>query len=198
MTWQPGHDKIAELLQARELERVTADRAVAQLLLDDAGRHLDTAETARCARALPASSPTRGSEPRAEAAMSPCRMPLSPSSVRPCAPSGPSAAFAEPATHSSIRARAHPAPQPRTLATRSPQPARPATPPSRSCIRTCSAPGRSDGRDCRHQAGAAPAAPRQASTNCATAGLRSPRRHAIASRAGSSPSTGIQTIPSRE
>ncbi|HSZ46572.1 MAG TPA: HEPN domain-containing protein [Streptosporangiaceae bacterium] len=47
MTWQPGHDKIAELLQARELERVTADRAVAQLLLDDAGRHLDTAETAR-------------------------------------------------------------------------------------------------------------------------------------------------------
>jgi hypothetical protein len=48
MTWQPGHARVAELLEARELEHVTADPAVAQLLLDDAGRHLATA-VAACA-----------------------------------------------------------------------------------------------------------------------------------------------------
>jgi hypothetical protein len=46
MTWQPGRARIAELVQARELEQVTADPAVAQLLLDDAERHLTTAITA--------------------------------------------------------------------------------------------------------------------------------------------------------
>jgi hypothetical protein len=46
MTWQPGRDRIEELLQAVELERVTADRSIAQLLLDDASRHLATAATA--------------------------------------------------------------------------------------------------------------------------------------------------------
>ncbi len=40
MTWQPGRDKIATLLEAAELQRVTADAKVARLLLDDAGRHL--------------------------------------------------------------------------------------------------------------------------------------------------------------
>lgn len=40
MTWQPGHDRIAELVAAGELQQVTADRAMAQLLLDDARRHL--------------------------------------------------------------------------------------------------------------------------------------------------------------
>ena len=46
MTWLPGRDKIAELLDAAELRQVTADRRVAQLLLDDAGRHLATAAAA--------------------------------------------------------------------------------------------------------------------------------------------------------
>lgn len=46
MTWQPGRDRIAELLQAGELERVSADRRIGQLLLDDADRHLATAATA--------------------------------------------------------------------------------------------------------------------------------------------------------
>lgn len=46
MTWQPGRDRIAELLQAVELERVTADRGIAERLLDDAGRHLATAAAA--------------------------------------------------------------------------------------------------------------------------------------------------------
>lgn len=46
MTWQPGRDRIGELLDAGELERVTADQRIAQLLLDDASRHLATAAAA--------------------------------------------------------------------------------------------------------------------------------------------------------
>jgi len=46
VTWQPGRDKIAELLDAAELQQVTADHRVAQLLLADAGRHLATAAAA--------------------------------------------------------------------------------------------------------------------------------------------------------
>src|SRR5580704_16616770 len=46
MTWQPGKDRIAELLQAVQLERVTADRNIARRLLDDASRHLVTAAAA--------------------------------------------------------------------------------------------------------------------------------------------------------
>lgn len=37
---------MAELLKAGQLEQVTADRRMAQLLLDDAGRHLATAAAA--------------------------------------------------------------------------------------------------------------------------------------------------------
>jgi hypothetical protein len=46
VTWQPGRDKIAELLAAAELQQVTADHRIAQLLLDDAGRHVATAAAA--------------------------------------------------------------------------------------------------------------------------------------------------------
>ena len=42
MTWQPGREKIADLLQAAELERVTPDRRIAERLLADASRHLAT------------------------------------------------------------------------------------------------------------------------------------------------------------
>jgi hypothetical protein len=45
VTWQPGRDKVSELLTAAELEQVTPDHRVARLLLDDAGRHLATAAT---------------------------------------------------------------------------------------------------------------------------------------------------------
>jgi hypothetical protein len=51
MTWQPGRDRIAELLKAVELERVTADRSIAERLLDDASRHLDTAAAASSSQA---------------------------------------------------------------------------------------------------------------------------------------------------
>jgi hypothetical protein len=43
MTWEPGRDQIAALLEAAELQRVAPDGGVAQTLLDDAGRHLATA-----------------------------------------------------------------------------------------------------------------------------------------------------------
>ena len=46
MSWQPGHDRIEELLAARELEQVTPANSVASLLLEDAGRHLATAARA--------------------------------------------------------------------------------------------------------------------------------------------------------
>ena len=46
MTWQPGRDRIAELLEAGELQQVTADHAMSQLLLDDAHRHLASAAAA--------------------------------------------------------------------------------------------------------------------------------------------------------
>src|SRR5271165_6768296 len=46
MTWQPGRDRIVALLEAGELQQVTADRAMAQLLLDDARRHLISAAAA--------------------------------------------------------------------------------------------------------------------------------------------------------
>jgi hypothetical protein len=36
MTWQPGRDKIAELIDPAELQQVTADQAMAELLPDDA------------------------------------------------------------------------------------------------------------------------------------------------------------------
>lgn len=46
MTWQPGRDRIVELLAAGELDQVEPDKGVARRLLDDAQRHLETAAAA--------------------------------------------------------------------------------------------------------------------------------------------------------
>jgi len=46
VTWQPGHDRIGELLAAGELEQVTPDDVIARRLLGEAGRHVATAGTA--------------------------------------------------------------------------------------------------------------------------------------------------------
>lgn len=46
MTWQLGADRVQQLLDAGELQRVTLDHAVARRLLTDAGRHLATAASA--------------------------------------------------------------------------------------------------------------------------------------------------------
>ena len=47
MTWQPGHERIEDLLAAGELEQVTPADSVASLLLEDAGRH---PRNSRCRR----------------------------------------------------------------------------------------------------------------------------------------------------
>jgi hypothetical protein len=49
VTWQPGRERIGQLLAVGELDRVTPDDAVARRLLDDAGRHLSTAAAASTA-----------------------------------------------------------------------------------------------------------------------------------------------------
>jgi hypothetical protein len=46
MTWQPGNDRIRQLIDSGELERVAPDPAVAVRLLTDAGKHLTTATAA--------------------------------------------------------------------------------------------------------------------------------------------------------
>jgi len=52
MTWQPGRDRIAALIEAAELQRVTADADIARLLLNDAGRHLATSAAGLSSRDL--------------------------------------------------------------------------------------------------------------------------------------------------
>ena|SRR5579863_4490300 len=46
MTWQPGRDKIADLVSDAELERVEPSDDTCERLLQDAVRHLDTAAIA--------------------------------------------------------------------------------------------------------------------------------------------------------
>jgi hypothetical protein len=46
VTWQPGRDRIGELLASGDLEQVTPADAAAHRLLEDAGRHLGTADAA--------------------------------------------------------------------------------------------------------------------------------------------------------
>lgn len=43
MTWQPGRDRIEQLVGAGELELVTPDDAVARRLIANATKHLETA-----------------------------------------------------------------------------------------------------------------------------------------------------------
>ncbi len=46
MTWQPGRERIAALLGAGDLERVAVNDQIVGRLLDDASRHLATADGA--------------------------------------------------------------------------------------------------------------------------------------------------------
>ncbi len=43
MSWQPGRDRISELIASGELDEVAADQAVARLMLTDARKHFDSA-----------------------------------------------------------------------------------------------------------------------------------------------------------
>jgi hypothetical protein len=49
MSWEPGRERVQELIEAGEVERVTADLTIARRMLEDAGRHLATASQAEMA-----------------------------------------------------------------------------------------------------------------------------------------------------
>lgn len=135
MTWEPGRDRIAALLQATELQRVTPDNSVAQLLLEDAGRHLATAaaglssgdlsgayQLAYDALRKSAASllEVQGLRATSRAATSRSRMRPRPSSALRSARSGPSGVSAVPAIASNTRALTRRDPPRTTSATRSP------------------------------------------------------------------------------
>jgi hypothetical protein len=67
VTWQPGRDKIAALLEAAELEQVTADHIIARHLLDDASRHLATAAAAALSGDLSGATAARRAQPAVRA-----------------------------------------------------------------------------------------------------------------------------------
>ena len=49
MSWEPGRERVRELIDAREVDRVTPDLTIARRMLEDAGRHLATASAAKVA-----------------------------------------------------------------------------------------------------------------------------------------------------
>lgn len=49
MSWETGRERVLELIEAAEVERITADVAIARRMLEDAGRHLVTASQAKTA-----------------------------------------------------------------------------------------------------------------------------------------------------
>ena len=49
MSWEPGRVRVHEMINAREVEQVTPDLAIARRMLEDAGRHLATASQAKVA-----------------------------------------------------------------------------------------------------------------------------------------------------
>lgn len=49
MSWEPGRERVRELIDAGEVEQVTPDLAIARRMLEDAGRHLATASQAKVA-----------------------------------------------------------------------------------------------------------------------------------------------------
>jgi hypothetical protein len=49
MTWEPGRERIRQLIDDGEIEQVTPDITIARYLLADAGRHLHTASAAKAA-----------------------------------------------------------------------------------------------------------------------------------------------------
>jgi hypothetical protein len=47
VTWEPGRERVRELIDAGELDRITPDLAIAHGMLEDAGRHLAPASAAK-------------------------------------------------------------------------------------------------------------------------------------------------------
>jgi hypothetical protein len=49
VTWEPGRERVRQLIEDGEIEQVTPDITIARRLLEDAGRHLGTASAAKAA-----------------------------------------------------------------------------------------------------------------------------------------------------
>jgi hypothetical protein len=49
MSWEPGRERVRELIDTGEVDRVTPDLTIAGRMLEDAGRHLGTASAAKVA-----------------------------------------------------------------------------------------------------------------------------------------------------
>jgi hypothetical protein len=49
MTWEPGRERVRQLIDDGDIEQVTPDITIARRLLEDAGRHLATASAAKAA-----------------------------------------------------------------------------------------------------------------------------------------------------
>lgn len=49
MSWEPGRERVRELIDSGEVEQVTPDLTIARRMLEDAGRHLATASQAKVA-----------------------------------------------------------------------------------------------------------------------------------------------------
>jgi hypothetical protein len=47
MTWEPGRERVQELIDAGEVDRVTPDLEIARRMLEDAARHLATVSAAK-------------------------------------------------------------------------------------------------------------------------------------------------------
>lgn len=47
MTWEPGRQRVQELIDAGEVDQVTPDLKIARRMLEDAARHLATASAAK-------------------------------------------------------------------------------------------------------------------------------------------------------
>lgn len=47
MSWEPGRERVRELIDAGQMEQVTPDLTIAHRMLEDAGRHLATASQAK-------------------------------------------------------------------------------------------------------------------------------------------------------
>lgn len=47
MTWEPGRERVQQLIDAGEVDRVTPDLKIARRMLEDAARHLATASAAK-------------------------------------------------------------------------------------------------------------------------------------------------------
>jgi hypothetical protein len=160
MTWEPGRDRVQQLIDDGEVERVAPDVELARWLLADAGRHITSASAAKATgdmsgayqlaydafrKSAASLLEAQGCVQPAEAAILPYKKPSPPSSAPLCASSGLLAGFAGHETVSSTQAAILLALPPKMLMMQSRSRPRRTLPPGPSWIRTYSPPGSRQG-----------------------------------------------------